>query len=31
MQQMKDLLLAVYVVVETLNLEISRCRLADYV
>ena len=28
---MKDLLLAVHVVVKTLNLEISRCHLADYV
>ena len=28
---MKDLLLCVHVVVETLNLEISRCHLADYV
>ena len=26
-----DLLLCVYVVVKTLNLEISRCHLADYV
>ena len=31
MQRIKDLLLGVYVVVKTLNLEISRCRLADYV
>ena len=30
-QRMKDLLLFVYVVVKTLNLEISRCHLADYV
>ena len=28
---MKDLLLCVHVVVETLNLEISRCHFADYV
>ena len=28
---MKDLLLCVHVVVKTLNLEISRCHLADYV
>ena len=29
--RMKDLLLRVHVVVKTLNLEISRCHLADYV
>ena len=29
-QRMKDLLLSVNVVVKTLNLEISRCRLADH-
>ena len=29
--KMKDLLLLVHVVVKTLNLEISRCHLADYV
>ena len=29
--RMKDLLLCVHVVVKTLNLEISRCHLADYV
>ena len=28
---MRDLLLCVHVVVKTLNLEISRCRLVDYV
>ena len=28
---MKDLLLCVHVVVNTLNLEISRCHVADYV
>ena len=28
---MKDLLLCVHVVLKTLNLEISRCHLADYV
>ena len=28
---MKDLLFCVHVVVKTLNLEISRCHLADYV
>ena len=28
---MKDLLLCVHVVVKTLNLEIARCHLADYV
>ena len=28
---MKDLLLCVHVVVKTLNLEISRCHLPDYV
>ena len=27
---MKDILLRVHVVVKTLNLEISRCHLADY-
>ena len=31
MYRMKDLLLCVLVVVKTLNLEISRCHLADYV
>ena len=30
MKSMKDLLLSVHVVFETLNLEISRCHLADY-
>ena len=29
--RMKDLLLRVHVVVKTLNLEISRCHLTDYV
>ena len=28
---MKDLLLSVHDAVQTLNLEVSRCRLADYV
>ena len=31
MLRMKDLLLCAHVVVKTLNLEISRCHLADYV
>ena len=30
-ERMKDLLLCVQVVVKTLNLEISRCHLADYI
>ena len=30
-QRMKDLLLCVHVGIKTLNLEISRCHLADYV
>ena len=30
-QRIKDFLLCVHVVVKTLNLEISRCHLADYV
>ena len=30
-QRMRDLLLCVHVVVKTLNLEISRCRLVDFV
>ena len=30
-KRMKDLLLGVHVVVKTLNVEISRCHLADYV
>ena len=29
--RMKDLLLSVHFVVQTLNLQISRCHLADYV
>ena len=31
LKRMKDLLLCVYVVVKTLNLETSSCNLADYV
>jgi len=31
LKRMKDLLLCVHVVVKTLNLETSRCRLSDYV
>ena len=30
-EMMRDLLLCVHVVVKTINMEISRCHLADYV